>query len=210
MNKEYDAAFDRVWKDEPKSFDVDVAGAEEYAVWGWAQWASTPEKQAWHNIFRISDHKEPIGDNIGKLGDRNLAVWVGAGFIHFTCYTFGFMAGDNVNQWKNVNYEDDLESWFFIYYGYSHVNKKVIAYIKFTDHEHLVEFDATRHFVPFNLKFYLGRDPWHAGFNGKMKGWNFAYGKGAYMASGFGKLIELAGEEKDNADDVSKEWEKEG
>lgn len=36
VNKEFDAAFDRVWKDEPKNIDVAVAGAEEYAVWGWA------------------------------------------------------------------------------------------------------------------------------------------------------------------------------
>lgn len=34
---------------------------------------------------------------MSKLGDRGLCVWVGDGFIHFTAYTFGFMAGDNVN-----------------------------------------------------------------------------------------------------------------
>jgi hypothetical protein len=95
------------------------------------------------------------------------------------------MSGDNVNQWKNVNYEDDLESWFFIYFGYSHVNKKVLGYIKFSDHEHLVEFDATRHYVPFKMTFFLGKDPWHHGFNGKLKGWNFVYGKGAYIGSNF-------------------------
>jgi hypothetical protein len=95
------------------------------------------------------------------------------------------MSGDNVNQWKNVNYEDDLESWFFIYFGYSHVNKKVLGYIKFSDHEHLVEFDATRHYVPFKMTFFLGKDPWHHGFNGKLKGWNFVHGKGAYIGSNF-------------------------
>lgn len=108
-----------------------------------------------------------------------------------------------------MNYEDDLESWFFIYFGYSHSNKKAIAYIKFTDHEHLLEFDATRHFLPFNMKFYLGKDPFYWGFNGKLKGWNVAYGKGAYISANFKKLMDDSSEEKDNADDVSKEWTQE-
>ena len=42
-----------------------------------------------------------------------------------------------------------------------------------------------------------------------MKGWNIAIGKGAYIASNFNKLIDAGQEEKDNADDVSKEWTKE-
>lgn len=42
-----------------------------------------------------------------------------------------------------------------------------------------------------------------------MKGWNIAYGKGAYMAAGFNKLMEASQDEKDNADDVSKEWTQE-
>jgi hypothetical protein len=41
----------------------------------------------------------------------------------------------------------------------------------------------------------LGKDNWHFGFNGKLKGWNIAYGKGAYMASGFKKLMDAVKDE---------------
>jgi hypothetical protein len=48
---------DRKWDDkELKSVDIAAAGAEEYAVYGWAQWAHTDQKSTWHNIFRISDY----------------------------------------------------------------------------------------------------------------------------------------------------------
>jgi hypothetical protein len=32
----------------------DLDGATEYAVYGWARWAYTPAKQAWHLLYRFS------------------------------------------------------------------------------------------------------------------------------------------------------------
>lgn len=40
-------------------------------------------------------------NDASKLGDRTLAIWVGAGFYHFTTYN---ISPANVNIWKNVNY----------------------------------------------------------------------------------------------------------
>jgi hypothetical protein len=70
-------------------------------------------------------------NNISNLGDRTLAVWIGNGIIHFTTYTFGLKSGHTVNSTKNVNYGDDLDSWFFIYYGYDWATFTATGYLKF-------------------------------------------------------------------------------
>jgi len=36
---------------------------------------------------------------------------------------------------------------------------------------------------------YVGKDPYHQGFQGEMKGWNFAVGKGAFRAEKFDELF---------------------
>lgn len=70
------------WQDkEGKKVDIEAAGAEEYAVYGWAKWDNLPEKQAWHLLFRLTDSEEGREGNLDKLGDRNLCGWVGAGFL---------------------------------------------------------------------------------------------------------------------------------
>lgn len=92
-----------------KILDIEAAGAEEYAVYGWAKWANIPDKQTWHNVFRLTDFKGATEANADKTGDRTLCMWVGNGFFHFTTYTYGYKAGDNVNVVHNIAYEDDLE-----------------------------------------------------------------------------------------------------
>jgi hypothetical protein len=50
------------------------------------------------------------------LGDRTLAIWVGAGFYHFTTYG---IAPESVNFWNNVNYDVQLDGrWNYIYFSY--------------------------------------------------------------------------------------------
>jgi len=60
-------------------------------------------------------------------------MWVGNGYLHTSTYTSGIGGGDNWNLWKNSNYEDDLESWFWFYEGYSHEKRKSFFYVKFHD-----------------------------------------------------------------------------
>jgi hypothetical protein len=45
-----------------------------------------PVKAVWHNLARLTINKNH-GD--GGMGDRALAIWVGAGYYHFTAYTPG-------------------------------------------------------------------------------------------------------------------------
>jgi len=73
-----------------KVLDIEAAGAEDYAVYGWAKWTPISEKADWHNIFRLTDHKDKTEENAAKTGDRNLCLWVGKGYITFATYTYGF------------------------------------------------------------------------------------------------------------------------
>lgn len=49
---------------------------------------------------------------MGKPQDRNLAVWVGNGFLHFSTTNFNFYGGHQNNLWKNINYGNDLGNIF--------------------------------------------------------------------------------------------------
>lgn len=51
------------------------------------------------------------------MGDRALAIWVGAGYYHFTTYN---QANNLPSINQNVDYGDQLEGqWNFIYFSYS-------------------------------------------------------------------------------------------
>lgn len=67
------------------------------------------------------------------LGDRDLAVWLGAGdggIYTFATYSYTDMVGSgNPNLYKNVRYGDQLERWQFIYFGYSRKERKAAAFI---------------------------------------------------------------------------------
>jgi len=41
-------------------------------------------------------------------------------------------------------------------------------------------FTGIKHIKPYNLRFYLGKDPYYPGFSGELKGWNVVIGQGAY------------------------------
>lgn len=34
---------------------------------------------------------------MSKIGDRTLNCWIGAGFLHFSTYTFNWYGGHNIN-----------------------------------------------------------------------------------------------------------------
>ena len=61
----------------------DLDGVTEYAIYGWARWAYTPAKQAWHLLFRFCPFSPADITNAVKPGDRQLVTWVGE-FLHFT------------------------------------------------------------------------------------------------------------------------------
>ena len=47
-------------------------------------------------MVRFSIHQ--ASENLAFLGDRTLNAWVGAGYFHFTCYSYAnLVGGGNVN-----------------------------------------------------------------------------------------------------------------
>ncbi len=81
---------------------------------------------------------------------------------------------------QSVDYEDDLTSWFFIYFGYSHDQKKGKVFIKFQDREVNLDFEDINHAIPKYLGAYVGKDRFYPAFSGEIKNWVFAAGEGSY------------------------------
>lgn len=72
-------------------------------------------KPQWLELIRFTIVKDNK-DNT-NLGDRALAIWVGAGYYHFTTYN---QANNLPSINQNVDYGDQLEGqWNFIYFSYS-------------------------------------------------------------------------------------------
>lgn len=70
-------------------------------------------------VSRLTVNKD--WNDASKLGDRTLAIWVGAGYYHFTTYN---ISPANLNIWKNVNYNQLLDgSWNYIYFCYKRFNE---------------------------------------------------------------------------------------
>lgn len=69
--------------------------------------------------------------NVEHAGDRVLSAFVEADSLSFATYTFGYTGGDDWNVKKSIPYEDDLTSWFFIYFGYNRVSRKAKVFVKF-------------------------------------------------------------------------------
>jgi len=64
------------------------------------------------------------------MGDRQLAIWQGQGYYHFT--TCNAQNGE-VNAIQNVNYGDIEGVWTYIYYSYSVTAKRAVAFVRYTD-----------------------------------------------------------------------------
>ncbi len=52
-------------------------------------------------------------------GDRTLAAFVSRDNLEFSTYTYGLQGGNDWNVRQTIPYEDDLTTWFFMYFGYS-------------------------------------------------------------------------------------------
>jgi hypothetical protein len=176
-----------------RKFD-EYEGADEYSVYGWGKWDRSDAWYGWHNLIRLTQNDPSYGGNAENPGDRTLAIWVGPGFFHFTTYTEFYKGGDNWNVWNNINFEDDLESWWWIYFGYSRALKKTYAFVRFTQgdgadaREAFLRYDNIQHLIPTTTHVFLGKDKWHWGVNAELKGWNVQFGKGAYRETKFEEL----------------------
>lgn len=68
-------------------------------------------------------------------------------------------------------------------------------------------FTGIFHFKPYDLRFYLGKDPYHTGFSGDLKDFHVVIGPGAYQTNKFDLLYEVQAEVKEP--NVSDEWKEE-
>lgn len=69
---------------------------EEYSFSGWYKWTTIPDEQQWHNTFRVSVHRDNTVSDYTRLGDRDLAVWVGKdpANYHFATYSYTDVYGN--------------------------------------------------------------------------------------------------------------------
>lgn len=163
---------------------TEAAGAEEYAIWGWAKWIDSTYK-GWYSIYRVSDFDTPDFDDNSKMGDRNLAGWLGEGVALIEHYNSPFVGGGKKDELIKFSHGNNPTSWYFIYHSYSARENKVSSYIKWDTKVDSKIFTNVRHFTPTNLRIDLGYDGFYKSFNGILKDWKFSYGPGSYRESGF-------------------------
>jgi hypothetical protein len=100
--------------------ETNINGITEYGYGIWTRFvwngpAKLVNKPAWMALARLTIQPEYQGD-ARQHGDRTLAIWVGAGYYHFTTYG---IAPANVNWWKNLPYNQMLDGqWNYIYFCY--------------------------------------------------------------------------------------------
>jgi len=72
-------------------------------------------------------------------------------------------------------------SWHFVYFGYSRVERKARAYVKFLDSEEELVYDNANHYIPDKLFVYLGHDmPSDTFYSGQIGYARIVLGKDAY------------------------------
>jgi len=157
----------------------------EYAIHGWYRWVDW-KPDTWNNIFRVTYQPLRFQNNANYIGDRDLTVWNGPGYVHFTTSTYQQNYGDNWNVVQNIDYRNDLAEgkWIYIYFGYSRLRQSAFGYLKFADREATVKFDGIRHQIAKEFHVFIGKDNWHSGTNGYLKDWHFHTGKDSYRESG--------------------------
>jgi hypothetical protein len=85
----------------------------------------------------VTINNQNTNGNHVKLGDRDLAVWVGSGdggVYSFATYSYTNLNGQgNPNIYQSVKYQNDLTEWHFVYFGYTRKDRKAAGYVKFTN-----------------------------------------------------------------------------
>jgi hypothetical protein len=170
------------------SYQDDYDNAEDYAVYGWHKWNLLPDKSSWYLIYRLHTNQNP--SNAEQLGDRTLALWIGDGVYHPSTYhTADDVKAPNTNLYSLFNYNDvDLASWMWTYQCYSRKEKKYFFYSWTHGVETKIVKENVVHFVPSYFGFYMGKDPWHRSFHGRLMSFNLVFGPSAYKTEDFGAL----------------------
>lgn len=64
-------------------------------------------------MFRLTINNDAVNENVAKLGDRDLGLWIGnqqtSNIMAFATYTYTDLAGNgNPNYWQAIPYEEDI------------------------------------------------------------------------------------------------------
>lgn len=85
------------------------------------RWTSTAAMPDYSSLFRLTDVQVKQAGNDKQPGDRTLAAWVGNDgnylFVTYTCPTQDNSC--NPNTYVKTPYGTALNTWTYIYYGYS-------------------------------------------------------------------------------------------
>jgi hypothetical protein len=87
---------------------------------------------------------------------------------------------------------DDYSRWFWVYFGYNYIKQKAFAYVKFNSGVRTLEWNNVHHILPVYTTWYLSKDPWYAGFAGKVRKFTLAFGKGVYQESDYEDLQRIS------------------
>lgn len=133
-----------------RRFDYEGLDVLEYAVHGWYRWIGW-KPDTWNNLFRLTTNEPERQGNADYIGDRDLAVWNGPGYLHFTTSTYQFNHGDNWNVVQNIDYSSknwDLSTfgWIYVYYGYNRKTQTCVGFLKLGNvQETTIKFNGIRH-----------------------------------------------------------------
>lgn len=85
----------------------------------------------YHSVFRVTNEAE--NKDVRKLGDRDLAAFIGAQgeYVFATYYYDDLLGNGNANSVKTLKHQDVHKVWHYIYFGYSHHEKRAHAYAWF-------------------------------------------------------------------------------
>lgn len=175
-----------------------INGITEYGYGLWTRWlwngpkAKLVSKPAWTALTRLTINPNYEGDARG-LGDRTLAIWVGAGFYHFTTYG---TAPESVNFWNNVNYDVQLDGqWNYIYFSYKRFawdKGRAIGFVAFDGSTIRSTTYGELNILHYPIQDYLYFAVGSSGtkllknynrFNGEVSNVVLRFGEGAYLAT---------------------------
>jgi hypothetical protein len=84
-----------------------------------------------------------VTDN-DKPGDRTLVYYLSEGVLVANSYTYSFTSPD-FSVKHSTPYEDDLESWFWVYFGYDYAERRAVSFIRFYDRVEQFVFNGLVH-----------------------------------------------------------------
>jgi len=86
-----------------------------------------------------------------------------------------------------MRHEDVHKVWHYLYFGYTHHEKRAHAYALFRNQEIHLDFPKHKHFYAHTLYIYVGRDIHYPNYNGRSSLIKVNFGKGAFEDQLFDK-----------------------